>query len=174
MTLNWPGSSTAFRRSAVSGMALPSNQQLTSSRTHRNRFTTISSWACRTLAFGSILGRRRSKGNVNYLPGTRYGNQPSFTGRASVTARQVILGTALESPFFLSVGGEPRFSPAPKHWGACYINISPVTHFHSPVAFPPTSFVLNRLPPPMSFCQPVPRYACFPKIPYFIISVPCI
>src|SRR6267378_38280 len=79
MTLSWPSSSTASRRCAVSDMALtPSSQQLMS-RIHPKHVTTISSSACRTLVFSSILGRRSGKGNANYLPGIRYGNQLSFT-----------------------------------------------------------------------------------------------
>jgi hypothetical protein len=79
MTLNWPGSSTALRRCAVSGMALtPSSQQLMS-RFHPKHVTTIPSSACRTLVLSSILGRTSGKGNANCFPVTRYSNRLSFT-----------------------------------------------------------------------------------------------
>src|SRR5437762_14177484 len=69
MTLSWPGSSTALRRCAVSGMALtPSSQQLMS-RFHPNHVTTIPSSACRTLVLSSILGRTSGKGNANTFQG---------------------------------------------------------------------------------------------------------
>src|SRR5207245_6774328 len=49
-----------------------------SRRIHLNRVTTISFSAWRSLVLSSILDRTSGKGNANYFPGTRYGNQPSL------------------------------------------------------------------------------------------------
>jgi len=43
-----------------------------------------------TLVLSSILGRTSGKGNANYFPGTRYGNQPCLHHRAGVQLLDII------------------------------------------------------------------------------------
>src|SRR6267143_1899607 len=110
MTLNWPGSSTALCRCAVSGMALtPSSQQLMSPF-HRNHVT-IPSSACRTLVLSSILGRTSGKGNANTLQGlvTVISHPYTATLRSSLRLRFRTLVMPVSSLLFVFSVSELQF-----------------------------------------------------------------